>query len=148
MLSDHQNVTQMQQKNGYPLLRRGAGLSLMVRRADRDCVIPFRPPAATKQLGGSGEAIFTARRRRPETEMPHKRPRSNNEVRSCCHSSSAFVTAGLARNIWPGCDMRACKAAEAFDRICALTPAAIFMVERSPSRLYLDLKVNRRACTP
>ena len=123
------------------------GLSLTVRMADRDCVNPFRPPAATKQLGGSGEAIFTARRKRPETGMPHKRPRSNNEVRSCCHSSSAFFTAGLARNIWPGCDMRACKAAEAFDHICALMPAAIFMVERSPSRPYLDLKVNRRACT-
>ena len=45
------------------------GLSLTVRMADRDCVNPFRPPAATKQLGGSGEAIFTARRRRPETEI-------------------------------------------------------------------------------
>jgi hypothetical protein len=43
--------------------------------------------------------------------------------------------------------MRARKAAEAFDHICALMPAAIFMVERSPSRPYLDLKVNRRACT-
>ena len=123
------------------------GLSLTVRMADRDCVNPFRPPAATKQLGGSGEAIFTARRKRPETEMLHKTPRSNNEVRSCCHSSSAFFTAGLARNIWPGCDMRARKAAEAFDHIRALMPAAIFMVERSPSRPYLDLKVNRRAGT-
>jgi len=43
--------------------------------------------------------------------------------------------------------MRARKAAEAFDRICALMPAAILMVERSPSRPYLDLKVSRRACT-
>jgi uncharacterized phage-associated protein len=114
--------------------RPGPGLSLMVRTPDRDCVNPFRPPAATKQLGVSGEAIFTARRRRPETEMPHNGLRSNNEVRSCCHSSSAFFTADLARNVWPGCDMRGCKAAEAFDHICALIPAAIFRVERSPSR--------------
>ena len=42
--------------------------------------------------------------------------------------------------------MRVCKKAEAFDHICALMPAVIFMVERSPSR-PLDLKVNLRACT-
>src|SRR5665647_1677056 len=67
-----------------------------LRSADLDPANRFRWPSSHEMISGADEAVFTTPRRRPETKIHYQRPQSNNEVRSCWHTSSAYFTAGLA----------------------------------------------------